>query len=91
MPRLYWFRGFAIYFWSHEPGEPVHVHVSKGRPTEGATKIWLTKAGGSILSSNGSQLNRKELSDVLAFVAVNHADICGAWQERFGGPVQFYK
>ena len=26
-------------------GEPIHVHVSKGKPSPNATKIWLTRAG----------------------------------------------
>lgn len=26
--------------------EPIHVHVSKGKPVANSTKIWLTKSGG---------------------------------------------
>ncbi|MDD7740505.1 MAG: DUF4160 domain-containing protein [Fusicatenibacter sp.] len=25
--------GYTVYFWSNENGEPIHVHVSKGKPT----------------------------------------------------------
>lgn len=39
MPRLFLFQGLAIFFWTGEDGEPVHVYVAKGRPTAGATKI----------------------------------------------------
>ena len=39
MPKvLQDFLGYAIYFWDNEQGEPPHVHVSKGKPTAGATK-----------------------------------------------------
>lgn len=31
--------GYIVYFWSNEEGEPIHVHVSKGRPTPNATKF----------------------------------------------------
>lgn len=31
MPRLYLFQGFAIFFWTGEDGEPVHVHAAKGK------------------------------------------------------------
>lgn len=46
MPSILVVHGYRIYFWSNEPGEPVHVHIAKGDPTRGATKVWLTKAGG---------------------------------------------
>ena len=51
---LYKLLGYTIYFWSGDAGEPVHVHVCKGRPTENATKIWVgeravkTAAGGAL-------------------------------------------
>lgn len=46
--------GYKVYFWSNENNEPIHVHVSKGKPTSNGTKIWLTRTGGCILASNGS-------------------------------------
>ena len=91
MPRLFLFQGFAIYFWTGEDGEPVHVHVSRGKPSAGATKIWLTRNGGCALASNGSKLNRKELANVLDFVMVNHAEICRRWCDYFHGEITFYK
>ena len=91
MPKLYMFRGFVIYFWVAENGEPVHVHVAKGKPSENATKIWLTRAGGVLLAGNGSKLSKKELADVLDFVMLNHAEICSIWKETFDGSLSFYK
>ena len=44
--------GYTVYFWSNENNEPIHVHVTKGKPTPNATKIWLTKSGGCIVASN---------------------------------------
>ena len=35
------FLGLCFYFWSNEGGdnrEPIHVHISKGKPTANATK-----------------------------------------------------
>ena len=91
MPRLFLFRSFAIFFWTGEDGEPVHVHVAKGRPSPSATKIWLTCNGGCLLASNGSKLNRKELADVMDFVLANHAEICERWRKYFHGDISFYK
>ncbi|MBR2744592.1 MAG: DUF4160 domain-containing protein [Clostridia bacterium] len=32
-----------MYFWSNENNEPVHVHISKEKPTLNSTKVWLTQ------------------------------------------------
>lgn len=34
---------FAIYFWSNESGEPVHVHVAPKRPSSHSVKFWITQ------------------------------------------------
>ena len=90
MPRLFLFQGFAIFFWTAENGEPIHVHVAKGRPSAGATKIWLTRNGGCVLANNGSRLNKKELADVMDFIILNHALICERWCDYFHGDIAFY-
>lgn len=90
MPRLFLFQGFAIFFWTAENGEPIHVHVAKGRPSAGATKFWLTHNGGCILANNGSKLNKKELADVMDFIILNHAYICKRWSDYFHGDMTFY-
>ena len=47
MPQVFKVGPYLVYFWINEsePLEPVHVHVSTGRPEKNATKIWLTRAG----------------------------------------------
>jgi hypothetical protein len=67
------------------------VHVAKGRPSPGATKIWLTRNGGCILAGNGSGLNKKELANVMDFVMLNHEEICNRWRDYFHGDISFYK
>ena len=92
MPKLFLFQRLAIFFfWTAENGEPVHVHVARGRPVKDATKIWLTRSGGCLLASNGSHLNRRELSNVMDFVALNHAEICRRWTDYFHGDIVFYQ
>jgi 2,4-dienoyl-CoA reductase-like NADH-dependent reductase (Old Yellow Enzyme family) len=58
-----------VYFWSNENYEPIHVHVSKGKPFQNATKIWLTRDGGCILASNGSNIPSKEQGWKIPFAA----------------------
>ena len=47
MPQLLRVGPYTIYFWSNEnePLEPVHVHITEGRPTRDATKIWISSTG----------------------------------------------
>ena len=42
LPNLFSVSGYKVYFWSNENDEPIHVHVSKGKPSPKATKIFLS-------------------------------------------------
>lgn len=91
MPKLLEFGQYVIFIWSAENGEPVHVHVAVRRPTEDATKIWLTRSGGAILAHNKSKIPGHDLRDILELVAANHEYICRKWAETFQGDIQFIK
>lgn len=91
MPKIVKLGDLLLFFWIGEDGEPVHVHVAKGKPTQGATKIWLTRSGGCLLASNGSKLTKHELSIVMEYVTLNHGDICGLWKDTFQGDISFYR
>lgn len=52
MPNLFTVSGYKVYFWSNENNEPIHVHISKGKPNPNGTKLWLTKSGGCIAANN---------------------------------------
>lgn len=41
MPTILRVEGYRLYFYSHEPGEPPHVHIDKGAAT---AKVWLHDA-----------------------------------------------
>lgn len=90
MPKVLEFGSYVLFFWVGENGEPVHIHVAVKRPTENATKIWLTASGGCILAHNGGKIPKKDLSDIMELVALNHGYICGKWQEAFQGDITFY-
>lgn len=91
LPKLFMVSGYSIYFWSNEEGEPLHVHVSKGKPSPNATKIWLTKAGRCIVSSNGSKIPAKELNELMEFISAQYFLICLKWKEFFvTDEIQFY-
>ncbi|MBR2215230.1 MAG: DUF4160 domain-containing protein [Selenomonadaceae bacterium] len=85
MPKgLMDFLGYVIYFWINEgtPTEPIHVHVAKGKPTSGATKIWITKTG-VMLDHNDSKIPRKDLAKLLSFINDNRNTLIAKWAMRF--------
>lgn len=83
MPSLFMVSGYRVFFWSNENGEPIHVHVSKGKPSPNATKIWLTSRGGCILAHNGSQISAKELNELMEFISAQFFLICQEWKKFF--------
>ena len=83
LPKLFMVSGYAVYFWSVENDEPIHVHVSKGKQTPNATKIWLTKSGRCILASNGSKISNKELNELMEFISAQFFLICAKWKQTF--------
>lgn len=91
LPKLFTVSGYIVYFWSSEEGEPIHVHVSKGKPSDNATKIWLTRTGGCILASNGSKIPQKELNELMEFISAQFFMICAKWKEFFvTDTIKFY-
>ena len=61
LPSLFYVGSYKVFFWSNENDEPIHVHVTKGKPNANATKIWLTKNGGCIIADNKEHIPVKEL------------------------------
>ena len=70
MPQILRIGPYSIYFWSNEgkPLEPIHVHISEGRVTSTATKLWITSTGKVILSNNNSQIPEKILRRLMRMV-----------------------
>ena len=90
MPRVLVFGAYIIFFWVGENGEPVHVHVAEKRPSENATKIWLTSSGGCLLAHNRSKIPDRDLSNILELISLNHGYICDKWREVFHADISFY-
>ncbi|MEG1720867.1 MAG: DUF4160 domain-containing protein [Pseudoflavonifractor sp.] len=91
MPSIFKIGGYTVFFWSNENGEPIHVHIGKGRASGNATKIWLTAAGGCVVAHNGSQIPLHELSEMLDIIAAQFFMICAAWRRYFNeDTIRFY-
>lgn len=83
MPNLFQVKGYRIYFWSNENGEPIHVHITAGVPGRNTTKVWLTSRGGCILCNNQSQIPESDLNDLLDVIEAQFFYICRKWKDFF--------
>ena len=91
MPQIFKIAGYIVYIWSDEgyPVEPVHVHISQGRPSSSSTKVWITKNYRCMLAHNNSKIPFHVLNDIIDLIELNAETICQKWQEHFNG-IRFY-
>lgn len=75
MPTVLRSHGYRFYFYSHELGEPPHVHIDKAGAS---AKVWLEDV--RIAKSRGYR--DKELSVILANVKRHRAKMLEAWHEH---------
>lgn len=66
-----------MYFYTHEPNEPVHVHVDRD---DKSAKFWLNPVA---LASNLG-FSAAELRRVHRLISENEALLKQKWSERFG-------
>ncbi|MDD3409581.1 MAG: DUF4160 domain-containing protein [Eubacteriales bacterium] len=85
MPLILKIDSYRVYFWSNEgdPLEPVHVHVSEGRPTTSATKIWIMTTGECRLCNNNSRIPERALNNIMRILEAYHQEIADAWNRYF--------
>lgn len=86
MPQIFKFGSYWVYFWTDEgnPREPVHVHISEGKPVPHATKVWITKSGKCSLANNNSKIPDKILNKLVRLIEPRSFEIISKWQEIFG-------
>ena len=86
MPQVFKIGSYWVYFWANEnkPLEPVHVHVSKGKPTSNATKFWITKTGKCLLANNNSDYDSRTLNYLSKAIEANKDIVIEKWVSFFG-------
>ena len=78
MPTILRRGPYRIYFYSHEPNEPPHVHVDRDNVS---AKFWLNFV--SLAYNRG--FGARELRQVEGIVAENQHLLLEAWNEYFSG------
>jgi len=67
------------------------VHISKGKPSQNSTKVWITKNGGCIVANNHSKIPSKDLRELLEILSHNYFFILAEWKNYFNvKEVSFY-
>ena len=69
--------------------EPVHVHVTEGKATAFATKIWITRSGKALAANNDSEIPKHILKRLIKVIEGNSDYIVDKWQDHFG-EVKYY-
>ena len=77
MPTLRLIGAFRIYFYSHEPNGPVHVHIDRGDAT---IKIWLE----SLDVARDRGFRAHEIKGVVELVRANRDSFLEARHGCFG-------
>ena len=77
MPTIARIGPYRIYFYSHEPNEPPHVHVDRDAQS---AKFWLDPVA---LATNLG-FRPKELSRIERIVSEHESNCLEAWHEYFG-------
>ena len=67
----------------NENGEPIHIHVSKGKPSNNSTKFWI-KRDGIVLEHNKGNIPKSDLKKIQKYICANRAQIVNRWYEFFG-------
>jgi hypothetical protein len=68
---------YRVYFFSHEPNEPPHVHIDRD---DSSAKFWLVPLA---LAQNVG-FSRRELGDMERLVLRYQYNFLEAWNEFFG-------
>ena len=63
--------------------------MAQGAPSAGATKVWITAAGGCFLCNNNSHIPERTLRNIMAILEARSGEIIAKWQAYFG-QARFY-
>lgn len=85
MPKLLMILGYQVSIWSNENGEPIHVHISKRRPTSNSYKLWLTRNGKFIPANpRDTRIPKNDLKNIILKLNDNAMYIRNCWVAYHG-------
>lgn len=91
MPKILVIDGYQISIWSNENGEPIHVHVSKKKPSSNSTKLWLLSNGKFVKTNpNDNRIPRNDLNRIMIKLEPQAGYIRNYWI-AYHGYEKYYK
>lgn len=91
MPQILMINGYQISFWSNENGEPIHVHVSKQRPSQSGTKLWLLSNMTFVMANpKDHRIPKKDLNQIIRTLNSMAWVVRDEWV-KFHGYAKYYK
>ena len=76
MPTIFRAGAYRLYFYSHEPNEPPHVHIDRA---ELSMKVWLVPV--ELATNHGFRPH--EINVILNLVSKHRTRLLEAWHEYF--------
>ena len=78
-PKIHAEGGYLFYFVSHDvvSGEPPHVHIGRGTPSESDAKIWLDP----VAVADSGRFRRRDISRMVRMVRERQHLLLEDWQE----------
>jgi hypothetical protein len=77
MPTVLRVGPYRVYFYSHEPNEPAHVHVDRD---DQSAKFWI----GPVALTRNLGFRAKELRKIERILAKHEQELLEAWYDSFG-------
>ena len=77
MPTVLRVGPYRIYFYSHEPNEPPHVHIDRD---DQSVKFWI----GPVVLARNLGFSPKELRRIERILVEYEQELLEAWDEHFG-------
>lgn len=77
MPTVLRTGPYRIYFYSHEPNEPPHVHIDR---EDQSSKFWLQP----VALARNLGFSAKELRNIEKIIIENEQLLLEAWNDYFG-------
>jgi len=81
MPTVMRIGAYRLYFFSHEPFEPIHIHVDRDKYT---AKFWVNP----VQLAKNIGFGSEELNKIEKLVIENESKIKEAWDGYFGENVR---
>jgi hypothetical protein len=77
MPTVLRVGPYRVYFYSHEPNEPPHVHVDRD---DQSVKFWI----GPVALARNLGFRARELRQIARILTEHEQELLEAWYDRFG-------